>query len=278
VSAIEWTGSTLNPSTGCDKVSPGCDRCYALTLAGRLKAMGQPKYQADGDSRTSGPGFGFTMHPRVMGAALRRKKPTVYFVNSMSDLFHAHATREFLAGVFAVMAATPQHTYQCLTKRPLRMGRILNDPAFHRLVMVEGHRAKWGWPNGIEFMGAQWPLPGVWLGTSVEDQQRADERIPHLRATPAAVRFLSVEPLLAPVDLSGHLDGIGWVIIGGESGPGARPMLEGWAVDIVQQCQAAQVPVFCKQLGTVLGGRRHHDINYFPPALQVREYPQAVTP
>jgi protein gp37 len=308
VSTIEWTGKTLNPSTGCDRVSPGCDNCYALTLAARLKGMGQAKYQTDGDPRTSGPGFGFTMHPRVMGAAVRRKKPTVYFVNSMSDLFHAKATRDFLAGVFAVMAATPQHTYQILTKRPLRMSRVLNDPTFRESVFLANNL------DQGDVLGDGWPLLNVWLGTSVEDQQRADERIPHLLDTPAAVRFLSCEPLLGPVDLDRYLwltgastagpwhdyagrrryrggrgSGIGgmtmtqvpardlhWCIIGGESGPGARVMHRQWAQDIVDQCCDASVPVFMKQLGSVLGGKRHHDIGTFPAGLRVREYPPAV--
>lgn len=304
MTTIEWTGKTLNPSTGCDRVSPGCDHCYALTLAARLKGMGSAKYQHDGDPRTSGPGFGFTMHPRVMQAALRRKEPTLYFVNSMSDLFHAKATREFLAGVFAVMAATPQHTYQILTKRALRMRRVLADecqcgsghaPGIHFRSAMSWAASKAN-PNRVEGLDesqvyrAPWPLPNVWLGTSVEDQARADERIPHLLTTPAAVRFLSCEPLLGPVTFrwaewvpgiyGNHLDGlkgIDWVIVGGESGPSARRMQTAWAQTIVDQCRAASVPVFVKQLGSVLGGKAHHDIDTFPAGLRYREYPQAVS-
>lgn len=290
MSKIEWTGETINPSTGCDRVSPGCDHCYALTLAARLKAMGQAKYQTDGDPRTSGPGFGFAMHPAAMQVALKTRKPTTWFVNSMSDLFHAKATREFLAQTFAVMAATPQHTYQILTKRPLRMSRILNDQCDCGAGQAPGvhFRSAMEWaatPHspthvaGVEsglFQRMTWPLPNVHLGTSVEDQERADERMGHLRATPAAVRFLSCEPLLGPIDLAGRLDGIGWVIVGGESGRGARPMDPVWAQQIVDDCHAAGVSVFVKQLGSVLGGKSHHDIATFPRGLQYREYPAEV--
>lgn len=299
-SSIEWTERTLNPSTGCDRVSPGCDNCYALTLAARLKAMGQPKYQTDGNPRTSGPGFGFAMHPRVMNAALRRREPTMYFVNSMSDLFHGGATREFLAHVFAVMALTPRHTYQVLTKRPLRMRRVLGSDG---QVLLEATVDE---ATAQALYDAPWPLPNVWLGTSVEDQERAEDRTGYLLETPAAVRFLSCEPLLGPLNLSQWLwptpcgcrpdveartgellgcDGgcgdrpqrslLDWVIIGAESGAGARPMDPAWAQSIVDQCRAAGVPVFVKQLS---GGRRaNHDIDTFPPGLRVREYPQAVT-
>ena len=211
---IEWTDEVWNPTTGCDRTSPGCDNCYALTMAKRLKGMGQAKYQTDGDPRTSGPGFGIATHADALTEPLRWKKPRRVFVNSMSDLFHARVDREFLARVFAVMADTPQHTYQILTKRPERAARIL------------GERCKCGHPNGEHFRAAMewaatphsetyvpglkpsiyhragWPLPNVWIGTSVENQKYADLRIPSLMKTPAAVRFLSCEPLLGPVDLS----------------------------------------------------------------------------
>jgi protein gp37 len=298
VTTIEWTQRTINPSTGCDQVSPGCDNCYAKTMAARLKGMGQAKYQTDGDPRTSGPGFGFAMHPAAMQAALKRKTPTTWFVNSMSDLFHAKATRPFLAQTFAAMSLTPQHTYQILTKRPLRMRRVLADPAFPEMVtrslLTEpafSLLGRWPVPEG----GIPWPLPNVHLGVSVEDQERAEERIPHLQDTPAAVRFLSCEPLLGPLALrelypvpgragfrallfNGSVLGgnIHWVIVGGESGPGARPMRTEWAQRIVDDCRAAGVPAFVKQLGTVLGGKNHHDIDTFPAGLQHREYPTAV--
>lgn len=317
MTTIEWThragtkGETWNPSTGCDQISPGCGlplpgaegkphgTCYALTMAKRLKGMGSQKYQNDGDPRTSGPGFGFTMHPDALMQPVRWRAPRTVFVNSMSDLFHAHATREFLANVFAVMSLTPQHTYQILTKRPLRMRRILSDPAFSKtvtraLLTVPAFSLLGRWP--VPEGGIPWPLPNVWLGTSVEDQERAEERIPHLQDTPAAVRFLSCEPLLGPLALrelyprpgregfrallyNGSVLGgnIHWVIIGGESGPGARPMQSEWAQRIVDDCRAAGVPAFVKQLGTVLGGKAHHDIATFPAGLQYREYPQAVS-
>lgn len=280
--AIEWATDVWNPTTGCDRVSPGCDRCYALTMARRLKGMGSAKYQRDGDPATSGPGFGITEHATSLTAPLGWRKPRRIFVNSMSDLFHAGVSDEFIARVWAVMAATPQHTYQILTKRHGRMRSLLSSEAFDLAVA-----AKW------EKLGARagaldedhtppYPLRNVWLGVSVEDQKRADLRIPALLDTPSAVRFLSCEPLLGPVDLLGQPDhgcdeagpaithdgytirtdygtgtehdcdhqvGIDWVIVGGESGPGARPMHPGWARQLRDQCTAAGVPFFFKQHG-----------------------------
>ena len=267
MTTIEWTEKTWNPTTGCDRVSPGCDHCYALTMAGRLKRMGQARYQNDGDPRTSGPGFGLTVHEEALGIPLRRRKPTTYFVNSMSDLFHHDVPDEFIAQVFAIMAETSdRHTYQVLTKRPQRMAAVLKrsylefeDVAKQTNVIVD------------------LPLDNVWLGTSIESDNytwRAD----HLRATPARVRFLSLEPLLGPLP-SLNLDGISWVIVGGESGPGARPMRLDWVRDIVDQCRGAGVAVFVKQLGSGWSGRHHRDlkgghIDTFPPDLQIREMPR----
>jgi protein gp37 len=219
-SAIEWTEATWNPVTGCDRVSAGCDHCYALTLAARLKAMGQPKYQHDGDPRTSGPGFGVTMHPAELDVPRRWRRPRVIFVNSMSDLFHPQVAPDFVARVFEVMAATPQHTYQVLTKRPKRARQLLR-----------------GWT----------PVPNVWLGVSIEDVRVVD-RADVLREVPVAVRFLSLEPLLGPLP-SLDLSGIGWVIVGGESGPEYRPMRKEWVLDLRDRCQAAGVPFFFKQWG-----------------------------
>ena len=219
-SAIEWTEATWNPTTGCDRLSAGCDHCYALTLAKRLKAMGAPKYQNDGDPRTSGPGFGVTVHPDALRIPYGWREPRVVFVNSMSDLFHARVPVSFVREVFSVMADTPQHTYQVLTKRS------------HRLVRLAGR--------------LDWP-PNVWLGVSVEDAAQL-QRIDHLRDVSAAVRFLSCEPLLGP--LHGlDLTGIGWVIAGGESGPGCRPLDRTWVTDIRDACTAAGVPFFFKQWG-----------------------------
>jgi protein gp37 len=219
-SAIEWTEATWNPVTGCDRVSSGCDHCYALTLAARLKAMGQPKYQRDGDPRTSGLGFGVTVHPAELEVPRRWRRPRVIFVNSMSDLFHPQVSADFVARVFEVMAATPQHTYQVLTKRPKRARQLLRDRA---------------------------PVPNIWLGVSIEDDRVVD-RAEVLREVPVAVRFLSLEPLLGPLP-SLDLAGIDWVIVGGESGPDHRPMRREWVLDLRDRCQAAGVPFFFKQWG-----------------------------
>ena len=219
-SAIEWTEATWNPTTGCDRVTAGCDNCYALTLSRRLKAMGAPKYQNDGDPRTSGPGFGLTIHPDTLEIPLGWRRPRMVFVNSMSDLFHARVPIEFTQQVFEVMRATPQHTYQLLTKRSLRLRRLSD--------------------------GLDWP-PNVWMGVSVEDRMQLS-RIDHLRETAAVVKFLSCEPLLGPLE-GIDLAGIDWVIAGGESGPHHRPMELSWARGIRDACQADGVPFFFKQWG-----------------------------
>jgi protein gp37 len=219
-SAIEWTEVTWNPTTGCDRVSDGCDGCYALALAARLKAMGSEKYQTDGDPRTSGPGFGVTVHPEALSEPYRWRKPRVVFVNSMSDLFHARVPLSFVRDVFDVIAETPRHTYQVLTKRSTRLRRIAD---------------KLDWPDNL------------WIGVSVENAGVLS-RVDDLRAVPAAVRFLSCEPLLGPLD-GINLDGIAWVIAGGESGPRYRPMDLAWARGIRDACQEANVPFFFKQWG-----------------------------
>lgn len=219
-SAIEWTEATWNPTTGCDRVSAGCDHCYAMTLSKRLKAMGASKYQQDGDPRTSGPGFGVTTHPSALTVPYRWAEPRLVFVNSMSDLFHARVPIDFVRDVFAVMTDTPQHTYQLLTKRS------------RRLYTLAG---RLDWPHNL------------WVGVSVEDE-RAMFRIDDLRQVPAAVRFLSCEPLIGP--LPGlDLTGVGWVIAGGESGPHHRPVDEAWLRGIRDACEIAQVPFFFKQWG-----------------------------
>jgi len=219
-SGIEWTEATWNPTTGCDRVSPGCDNCYALTLAKRLKAMGSEKYQEDGDPRTSGPGFKLTLHPEVLDLPKSWRHPRVVFVDSMSDLFHPEVPLDFLYQVFDVMNETPQHTYQILTKRSQRLEKVAGEL---------------DWPSN------------VWMGVSVESD-RYRFRINQLRRVPAAVRFLSLEPLLGPLpDLD--LTDIDWVIVGGESGPKARPMEQTWVEDIRDQCARARVPFFFKQWG-----------------------------
>lgn len=221
-SDIEWTEATWNPVTGCDRVSAGCDHCYALRLARRLKAMGNPRYQADGRAETSGPGFGVTLHPDLVGLPLAWSRPRLVFVNSMSDLFHPRVPESFIADVFATMEACSQHTFQILTKRPKRMAGVLQ-------------RVR---PD---------PLPNVWLGTSVEAESVL-WRVDALRHVPAAVRFLSAEPLLGA--LPGlNLEAVDWVITGGESGPGARPIEREWVIDIRDRCVAADVAFFHKQWG-----------------------------
>jgi protein gp37 len=219
-SAIEWTEVTWNPVTGCDRVAAGCDNCYALALAKRLKAMGAEKYQNDGNPVTSGPGFDVTIHPKSLAEPYRWSGSRVVFVNSMSDLFHAKVPLGFIRDVFDVIRNTPQHTYQVLTKRAHRLERVAS---------------KLDWPHNL------------WMGVSVESADVTD-RIDHLRRTPARTRFLSCEPLLTA--LPGlDLSAIDWVIAGGESGPRARPMETWWVEGIRDQCTTAGVPFFFKQWG-----------------------------
>lgn len=253
--SIEWTETTWNPTTGCDRISPGCDHCYALTLAGRLKAMGQPKYRTDGDRRTSGPGFGVALHPEVLLEPLRWRRPRKVFVDSMADLMHAKVPLDFLAAAWAVMALTPQHTYQVLTKRPERYRRVLDGPCrcggghlpgIHFRSLVQDHTRRLAPGREVDLMGT-WPLPNVWLGTSIESDvyvRRAD----HLRDAPAAIRFLSLEPLLGPLP-NLDLAGIDWVIVGGESGHGFRSLDLDWVREIRDRCIERGVPLFLKQIG-----------------------------
>jgi protein gp37 len=303
VTTIQWTDQTWNPTTGCDRISPGCDNCYALTMAKRLKGMGQAKYQNDGNPATSGPGCGLTVHPDTLTEPLRWRKPRKVFVNSMSDLFHARVPREFLARVFAVMAATPQHTYQILTKRPERAARILTDlctcgsghpPGEHFRSSMEwaatDHSPTYvpGLEHGI-YHRSGWPLPNVWIGTSIESDEYT-RRLNHLRNTPAAVRFVSAEPLLGPLP-SADFTGIDWLIIGGESGPGARRLEPRWVSDLIAQARQAAAAPFVKQLGSVWardttwagktvaahGDTKGGNPNYWPAHLRVREYPKQAT-
>lgn len=219
-SPIEWTEATWNPTTGCDRISKGCDNCYALTLSKRLKAMGAAKYQTDGDPRTSGPGFGVAIHPDALELPYRWRRPRVVFVNSMSDLFHAKVPIGFVRDVFTVMRETPQHTYQVLTKRSSRLQRMTD---------------RLDWPTNL------------WMGVSVEDESQL-ARIDDLRGVGAAVRFISAEPLLGPLP-SLDLAGIHWVITGGESGPGARPCDPQWVRGIRDACAGEGVAFFHKQWG-----------------------------
>lgn len=210
-SGIEWTESTWNPVTGCNKISPGCKHCYAERMAARLHAMGQANYRN---------GFALTLQPQMLEIPLRWRKPQTIFVNSMSDLFHDDVPLDYIERVFDVMRRAHWHRFQVLTKRANRLAEL-------------SPRLTWS--------------PNIWMGVSVEsDKYRA--RIDALRATGAAVKFLSLEPLLGP--LHGlDLDGIDWVIVGGESGPDARPMDPAWALDLRDQCRRAHVPFFFKQWG-----------------------------
>jgi protein gp37 len=217
---IEWTEATWNPVTGCDQISTGCDNCYALSLSKRLKAMGAEKYQNDGDPRTSGPGFAVTTHAKALQQPFSWRTPRTVFVNSMSDLFHAKVPVEFIRDVLDVIKRTPQHTYQVLTKRPMRALRLSDN--------------------------LDWPT-NLWLGTSVENQAVL-HRVEHLRQIPVSVRFLSCEPLLGPLD-GINLDDIHWVIAGGESGRSYRPMELSWVRSVRDACLMASVPFFFKQWG-----------------------------
>ena len=302
-SAIEWTNATWSPTTGCDKISPGCGLprfegddtggCYALALAKRLKAMGSAKYQNDGDPRTSGPGFGLTVHPDALTIPLKWRKPRRVFVNSMSDLGHARVPHEFLVQVWAVMAQAQQHTFQVLTKRPERLRRFLQDdcrcgkghvPGIHLRSAMDWagtpHSPTYvpGVKGGEIYHHRPWPLPNVHVGTSIE-LDRYCRRADDLRETPAAVHFLSLEPLLGPL-LSLDLTGIGWVIIGGESGPGSRPLDLGWVRDLIAQCREAGTAVFVKQLGSQWarengGSGKGGDRSAWPEDLRIRQFPLA---
>jgi protein gp37 len=277
-SKIEWTEATWNPIVGCSIVSPGCTNCYAMKMAGRTEAMGISRYdgttkQVNGNTVWTGK---LARAPEAtLLAPLKRKKPTTYFVNSMGDLFHEDCPDEWIDQVFAVMALTPQHTYQVLTKRAARMREYLG--CAHQRV---ADRAMEDAPVGLDIRKSgltfapkstpavyfeHWPLPNVWLGVSTERQKEANERIPHLLQTPAAIRFISAEPLLGAIDLMeieiggdlswnalggrGRKGGLDWVIVGGESGPDARPMHPDWARWLRDQCAGAGVPFFFKQWG-----------------------------
>jgi protein gp37 len=286
---IEWTDKSWNPTVGCTQISPGCAHCYAKTMTERFH----------------GPGSFDTvvMHDSRLKAPFSWKKPARVFVNSMSDLFHEDVPFSFVDAVFAVMALTPQHTYQVLTKRPERMRAYMTDRDVWLKVKVAAGR------DLDRDLFAPWPLPNVWLGVTVENQRWADERIPILLDTPAAVRFISAEPLLGPLKLEQdwtvpqckkcegslsepYLDGgracsrcygvghehwqgvdpdrLSWVIVGGESGSRHRPFDQGWARDLVKQCRDASVSCFVKQLGGSRPGNKMEDL---PIDLQVREFP-----
>lgn len=231
---IEWTDATWNPVTGCTKVSAGCDHCYAETFAERWR--GTPGHYFE-------KGFDVQLRPDKLDLPLKWRKPRRIFVNSMSDLFHDDVPDDYIAQVWAMMERTPQHTYQVLTKRHARMRSLLNSEAFKELFC-----SKVFWTHE-----GPWPLPNVWLGVSTENQQWADIRIPALLDTPAAVRFISAEPLLGPIYLpfkwTTGQPRIDWVIAGGESGRGARPMHPDWPRVLRDICSSADIPFLFKQWG-----------------------------
>lgn len=211
-SSIEWTEVTWNPVTGCNKISAGCKFCYAERMAKRLQAMGVEQYRN---------GFKLALAPHVIDAPYGWKSPRTVFVNSMSDLFHKDVPLSYIQSVFEVMNNTPRHTYQILTKRSDRLLELSSS--------------------------LNW-TPNIWMGVSVEEE-KVSYRIRDLAATAAKIKFLSVEPLIGPVS-SLHLEHIDWVIVGGESGPGARPLKKEWVIDIFKQCRSKKVKFFFKQWGT----------------------------
>ncbi|WP_020558846.1 DUF5131 family protein [Thiofilum flexile] len=225
-SKIEWTERTWNPVTGCTKISPGCKHCYAETMAVRLKAMGTPGYSN---------GFELSLMPDRLSEPLQRKKPTLYFVNSMSDLFHEDVPFAYIDQVMRVIHQTPQHTYQILTKRAERMAEYYTDRVIPQ---------------------------NVWQGVTVEDKKYGVPRINALRTVKARIRFLSVEPLLEDIGVI-NLQGIHWVIVGGESGSQARPMRPEWADNVRIQCEAQGAAFFFKQWGTwgADGKKRNKNLN-----------------
>jgi protein gp37 len=212
-SSIEWTEATWNPVTGCSKLSQGCKNCYAERLARRLHAMGSKRYKNE---------FAITLHDDLVDLPRSWKRSRLVFVNSMSDLFHDEIPLPFIKKIFKTMSECPQHTFQILTKRAERLERIAGSLF---------------WPRN------------VWMGVSVENQS-ASFRVRHLNMVPAATRFLSIEPLLGPIQEL-ELEGIHWVIVGGESGPGARPMEKTWVDGILRQCRKSKIPFFFKQWGGV---------------------------
>lgn len=346
---IEWTSATWNPVRGCSVISPGCKNCYAMRQAIRQAGKGEA-YEGLVRSRMKlGPVW--TGKTRLvkehLDDPLRWTKPRRIFVNSMSDLFHETLTNEEIAAVFGVMAASPQHTFQVLTKRAERMrewfewlarNRAKNDSMAWMCIReaserIDAHLRELRKPSCWQLSGYQtsWPLPNVWLGVSVENQEYADERVPDLLATPAVVRFVSYEPALGPVDFGPWLvssfdhcpdetddeetdncrgcpaipnDGsnggdvcsavyspkLDWIIVGGESGPGARPFDIAWARSVVEQCKSAGVACFVKQLGAHpfdcptprhgdiadlhLKDRKGGDMSEWPEDLRVRQFPE----
>ncbi len=328
--AIEWSDWSWNPTRGCSRVSKGCEHCYAENAARRFSGPGQPyeglvRLDRDGKAKAQWNGV-VRLVPDHLGDPLRWKRPRRVFVNSMSDLFHeALAFEHHIASVFGVMAAAPQHTFQVLTKRPENARAFFEWAAKRRGERWREATGDWPTDACLDWARNGCPmLPTVWLGVSVEDQATADERIPHLLACPAAVRWVSYEPAIGPVDftrlrlvtpthphdptvtldaLRGHVAGpdemldarLGWIVVGGESGLGARPFDLAWARSTIAQCRAAGVACFVKQLGASprvwtgergdtpdvfdlpelrLRDRKGGDIDEWPKDLRVRQWPE----
>lgn len=295
MSNIEWTDSTWNPVIGCRRVAEGCRHCYAETMSKRLAAMGQKDYASILDAKGKFNGKAIT-RPATLAEPLSWKKPRMVFVNSMSDLFHEDVPFEFIAAVFGVMAACPRHTFQVLTKRPDRALEFCGfrwatgaryEGAGYREACNRDARRHVG--DAMPYDGAlAWPLKNVWLGVSIATQADADKNIPTLLKCPAAVRFVSAEPLVEAVALGDALHtwrtrantaanvlnpsnplpheitpALDWVIVGGESGPGARPCDVAWIRSIVEQCATAEVPCFVKQVGS--RPRSNATVDFGPP-------------
>lgn len=276
-SKIEWTGETWNPLRGCTKVkgSAGCDNCYAMGIASRFSGPGMTfegvAKMVHGKPHWTGK---IRLVPEKLADPLGWKTPRTIFVNSMSDLFHEGVPDEFIDQVFAVMALTPQHTYQILTKRAERMAE------YQSLSNADDLGSRWAKAayallcNRDPGEAPAWPLPNVWLGVSVEDASTLD-RLDILRDIPNALPWVSLEPLLGPVDIRPYLDFLKWVVLGGESGPNARPMEEGWARSVKDQCAAAGVAFFMKQ-GSKANWSNYKNFKSFPDDLKNREFPNAL--
>lgn len=315
---ISWTEVTWNPIRGCSRVSEGCRECYAEGVAARFSGPGQPyeglaKLVSVDRWKKGVGGVEERREPRWTGVVafvddhladpLRWKKPRRVFVNSMSDLFHEKVPNDWIDRIFAVMALAPKHTFQTLTKRAERMREYCNELDTRRRIGIamldlikEGEFNSDGITVPLEHrpdstdeeprFWSAWPLPNVWMGVSAENQETADERVQLLLQTPAAVRWVSYEPALGPVDFTnlhppnytnafGHscgLPNLDWIVCGGESGPRARPMGVDWAIQAREQCHDAGVAFFMKQLGG--WPNKRGELSDFPAALRVREYPR----
>ena len=306
---ISWTDETWNPTVGCSKISEGCRNCYAIGQSYRNAAIGATmpnpgrlKYY-EGLTEKRGDRVEWTgvvnFVPEALKIPLKWKKPRRIFVNSMSDLFHESVPFEWIDQAFAVMSLTAHHTYQILTKRPDRMLEYFSDlndrtlkimACLPRWIARDAAYAGKGLTDSLGEREYFLSLPNVWLGVTVENQQAANDRIPLLLQCPAALRFLSCEPLLESVDLGKSISDLDWVIVGGESGPGARNCNTEWMKSIVQECQQSEVPVFVKQLGAKpfspyspvdgasirwpISDRKGAIVAEFPNYLQVQQFPQ----